>query len=137
MTLLEWLRVLGFGGIGSWLLWNKYLCPEPDVYRPTSSATWPLFAASSRSSKSSSSSRRRRKDASPAHAGDLATRGVLRCVQINVWTGSTYELVPEGGSTLTHLLRGRFGSFETMDGARPHTISWSAISIHGAWSACG
>ena len=59
--------------------------------------------------------RRQRKNAAAAPAAAPAEPGTrtLCCVQINVWTGSTYELEPEGGSTLTHLFRGRFGSFET------------------------
>ena len=74
--------------LSGWLLLRFYLCAPPAVYRPQGRPCWPLAAGA-------------------------ATAESLRCVHINVWSGSTYELLPPGAAWPVHLLCGRFGSYET------------------------
>ena len=92
----HWLATLGAGGAGAWLAARFYLMPPPRVFQPSTPAPWPPCQPPGRS----------------PGGGDGDGSEVLRCVQINVWSGSTYELEPAGASTLYHLLWGRFGSFE-------------------------
>ena len=79
----------------------RYLAPRPAVHRPDpeqSPPRWPL--------------------GNHRDGGDSADGSeVLRVCQINVWSGSTYELEPEGASTAYQLFFGSFGSFDK-DGQR-------------------
>ena len=71
---------------------RPYLFPRPSIHHPSSTCGWPLDTRDG--------------------DGDHGTDEVLRCCQINVWSGSTYELEPKGKSTAYQLLYGRFGAFE-------------------------
>lgn len=71
---------------------RPYLLPKPKVYRPSTMPSWSSMVSHD--------------------DDDDDDDEVLRCCQINVWSGSTYELEPEGASTAHQLLYGRFGSFE-------------------------
>jgi hypothetical protein len=93
--LLHHLVAPGLLGAGSaWLAARFYLCPPPPVHRPRHAAEWPL-------------------ELPPPAGGGTGGGEELRCVQMNCWTGSTYELEPAGGSTLHHLFAGCFSSYET------------------------
>ncbi len=72
---------------------RPYLFPKPSIHHPSTLPGWSLF---------------------PRDGGDGDNSGdeVLRCCQINIWSGSTYELEPEGASTAYQLFYGRFGAFE-------------------------
>ena len=72
---------------------RPYLFPKPSIHHPSTSPGWSPFSRD---------------------GGDGNDTGdeVLRCCQINVWSGSTYELEPEGSSTAYQLFFGRFGAFE-------------------------
>lgn len=94
-TLVSW----GVGAAVVAAAARPYLLPKPSVHRPTSPPAWPLFPSSRGAADSDGSS--------AADGSEL-----LRCCQINVWSGSTYELEPEGANTAYQLFFGRFGSFE-------------------------
>ena len=79
----------------------RYLVPRPGVYRPDAEKSPPCWNLGNH-----------------RDGGDSADGSeVLRVCQINVWSGSTYELEPEGASTAYQLFFGSFGSFEK-DGQR-------------------
>ena len=93
--------------LAGWALLRFYFCPAPSIYRPPGQQPrWPLLAACDDDDDD---------DDSDDHGGSGGGGGgeTVRCVHINVWSGSTYELLPAGASWPVHLLRGRFGSYET------------------------
>ena len=97
--LLQSVVSVGVGAGVAGALLKPYLFAAPKVHQPQVPAAWPVGAA-------------KEDDAE-----------LLRCCQINVWSGSTYELEPARASTLYHLFGhiiesgggGKFGMFEKVE----------------------